>query len=529
MKILGLTISRTKAAPPGSLAPVVAPGGQSSFLGFVAEAFAGAWQRGIVKANRTDLLANSAVYSCVTLIASHISMMCPKLMEETADGVDVEVDRPSPYWQVLRRPNHFQTWLQFCEQWQVSKLLYGNAYSLIVRDARGVPIQFYLLHPERCRPLVAPTGDVFYAVSTDNLSGVSGEVTVPASEIIHDRMTALWHPLVGVSPITACAAAGGLGNKIAENSEKFFGNFSRPSGILYSPVNINDQLAADLKRKWDENYSGEKIGQTAVLAGGLKYEPMSIPANDAQLIEQLRWTVEDVARCFHVPLFMIGAAPIPATSSVEFLTRLYYTQTLQPLIEQMESCLESAMGLESIGYEVELDEESLLRMDQAGRFDAYERAIRAGWMAPNEARRLEGLRPVDGGDTPYMQQQNWALAQLAQRTPPTDAPAAPVAAAAPAPADQQQAAAEVERLRSDLAAAREQAVDEIRARDASLAQLDAESRRAAERAMRAEQELAAEREARASAEAALAQRELEADLAREFVERVTAGLQEITL
>ncbi|MFO1196582.1 MAG: phage portal protein [Burkholderiaceae bacterium] len=435
MKLFGfeLTARRAKAAPTGALAPVVPAGGQSSFMGFIAESFAGAWQRGIVKANRTDLLANSAVYSCVTLIASHISMLCPKLMEETGDGICVEVDRASPYWAVLREPNHFQTIVKLVEQWMVSKLLYGNAYALKVRDARGIVVQLYLLHPERCRPLVAPTGDVFYALSSDNLSGVEDQVSVPASEIIHDMMVSLWHPLVGVSPITACATSGGLGNKITENSERFFANYSRPSGLLYHPGQINDQLAAELKKKWDDNYSGENVGRTAVLAGGLKYEPMGIPATDAQLIEQLRWTIEDVARCFHIPLFMLGAGPIPATSNAEFLARLYYTQTLQPLIEQMESSLDRGLGLRAAGYEVELDTEGLLRMDTPARFDAYQKAIAAGWMAPNEARAREGYAPVEGGDTPYMQQQNWSLAQLNQRTGPNDAPGAPTPAAPPAP------------------------------------------------------------------------------------------------
>ena len=469
MKFLGLnfTVTRArpagaKAAPTGALAPVVPAGGQSSFMGFIAESFAGAWQRGIVKANRTDLLANSAVYSCVSLIASDIAKLRPRLMERREDGIPREVMRPSPYWSVLRQPNHFQTWVQFAEQWTVSKLLYGNAYALKVRDARGIVVQLYLLHPERCRPLVAPSGDVFYQLASDNLSGVTDQVSVPASEIIHDRMVALWHPLVGVSPITACASAGGLGNKIAENSEKFFGNFSRPSGLLYHPGQVSDQHAADLKKRWDENYSGDKIGQTAVLAGGLKYEPMGIPATDAQLIEQLRWTVEDVARCFHVPLFMIGAAPIPATSNVEFLTRLYYTQTLQPLIEQMESCLDDGLGVESIGYEVELDEDSLLRMDQAARFDSYERGIRAGWMAPNEARAEEGYAPVAGGETPYMQQQNWSLAQLAQRSAPQDAPAAPATAQEAG----QQASATAALAREREAAAADRAAAEQALREA---------------------------------------------------------------
>lgn len=36
-------------------------------------------------------------------------------------------------------------------------------------------------------------------------------------------------------------------------------------------------------------------------------------------------------------------------------------------------------------------------------------------MKPDEARAKFGLEPVDGGDTPYLQQQNFALSSLAKR------------------------------------------------------------------------------------------------------------------
>lgn len=41
----------------------------------------------------------------------------------------------------------------------------------------------------------------------DNLSTLEEGLTVPASEIIHDRMNCLFHPLVGISPIFACGLA----------------------------------------------------------------------------------------------------------------------------------------------------------------------------------------------------------------------------------------------------------------------------------------------------------------------------------
>ncbi len=49
-------------------------------------------------------------------------------------------------------------------------------------------------------------------------------------------------------------------------------------------------------------------------------------------------------------------------------------------------------------------------------------------MKPNEARRRAGLAPVEGGDSPMIQQQNYSLAAIARR----DAQADPFGKAQPA-------------------------------------------------------------------------------------------------
>jgi hypothetical protein len=54
---------------------------------------------------------------------------------------------------------------------------------------------------------------VFYQFNTDRLTQTES-VIVPASEIIHDRINAFYHPLVGLSPIMACGIAAGMGIKI---------------------------------------------------------------------------------------------------------------------------------------------------------------------------------------------------------------------------------------------------------------------------------------------------------------------------
>lgn len=386
--------------------------------GGVRDWFPGAWQRNITPDKRENLLAFSAVFACISLIAEDIAKLRPRLMEQKKAGNWSEVDRASPLNLVLRKPNSYQTRIQFFIAWLVMKLLYGNAYVVKERDARGVVRALYVLDSRHVTPLVADDGSVFYRISRDPLSGLTEETTIPESEMIHDRGLTLFHPLIGVSPIFACGASATQGIRIQNNSERFFDNMSRPSGHLTSPGTISDTTAERLKTEFEKNFSGGNLGRLLVTGDALKYEAMTIPASDAQLIEQLKWTVEDVARCFRVPLHKIASGQNPTFTNIGAMNQDYYSQTLQTHIEAIELLLDEGLGLletREHTYGVEFDLEGLLRMDPLTRADVAAKQSNAGIISPNEARIRENLPPVAGGDTPYLQQQNWSLAALDRR------------------------------------------------------------------------------------------------------------------
>lgn len=424
--------------------------GSGGWFGIIRESFTGAFQSVVEVDAPRNILAFSAVFSCVTIIASDIAKLWIKLVEEDPDsGICSEILRgSSAFLPVLKKPNAYQTRIKFITQWIVSKLLYGNAYVLKERDGRGVVVALYILNPQHVTPLITEDGGVYYKLASDYLAQIPDGITVPASEIIHDPMVTLWHPLIGVSPIFACGVSATMGNKIQANSTKFFLNMSRPSGALTAPGTINTETAERIKKHWEENFSGNNLGRLAVLGDGLKYDAMTIPAQEAQLIDQLKWTVEDVARCFHVPLYKLGG-PIPIGNSIEILNQAYYQDCLQTLIENLESSLDEGLSLPK-NYYTELDLNGLLRMDTAARFESLNKAINGGWMSPNEARARENMKPVDGGYSPMIQQQNYSLAALAKRDASADpfskGSAAPPAAGAsadatPAPAVPADAAA----------------------------------------------------------------------------------------
>lgn len=407
MRVFGLDITRRqKAAQPAAISD------RGWFRIF--DRWAGAWQQDAEPVSQETILAYHAVYACVTLIANDIGKLRPKLMERGRDKVWAEVANAA-FSPVLRRPNPYQNHLQFKEWWITSKLLHGNAYGLKVRDGRNVVIGIYILDPARVRPLVTPTAEVYYELQPDSMAGVADAVIVPASEIIHDRMNCLFHPLVGLSPIYACGSAATIGITIVGSQEKFFANSSTPGGVLTAPGAIAPATAERIKAYWDENFTGDNAGKVAVLGDGLQFAPMRMSAVDSQLLEQLRWTAEVVCSAFHVPPFKVGLGQMPTYQNAEVLNQIYYSDCLQSLIEQYEACMDEGLGLDSETRGIELDLDGLMRMDTATQIKTLTDAIGGSLLTPNEARLRIDRGPLAGGDTVYLQQQYYSLAALAER------------------------------------------------------------------------------------------------------------------
>ena len=412
-------ISR-KADAPGTLSSVDNRGGWR-----VLEPYGGAWQQNVEWSVDT-VLAFHAVFACITLIAADIGKLKPKLQQLTADGIWIDATSAA-FSPVLKKPNRYQNHIQFKEWWINSKLLRGNAYALKQRDARGLVTDLYLLDPSRVTPKVTTSGDIYYELQSDYLAGVTidtGKFLVPASEIIHDRMNCLFHPLVGLSPIFACGLSATEGLAIQRNQAGFFRNNSSPGGVLLAPGQISDATALRLKEAWETNYTGKNAGRVAVLGDGLKFEPMRMSATDSQLIEQLEMTAATVCSTFHVPGFMIGVGAEPAFANGETRTQHYYSQCLQTLIESFELCMDEGLGLDSVKsqtssapvqYGVVLDLDALLRMDMSALVETLSVGVKGGLFTPNEGRKRLNLSPLTGGDTVYMQVQNYSIEALAKR------------------------------------------------------------------------------------------------------------------
>jgi hypothetical protein len=139
---------------------------------------------------------------------------------------------------------------------------------------------------------------------------------------------------------------------------------------------------------------------------GMKATQMTVNPGDSQLLDQRRFAVEEVARIFRIPPFMLGVTTPGSVSysSVE-QQMLYFTQhTIQPRVQALEDAFHSLLVNDRTFIKFNLN--SLVRADLSTRTSAYSTALLAGYMSVNEVRQLEDMRDVTSGDVHRVPLQN---------------------------------------------------------------------------------------------------------------------------
>ena len=172
--------------------------------------------------------------------------------------------------------------------------------------------------------------------------------------------------------------------------------------MLSIPGNLSEEAYQRLKTNWQSAYSGENSGATAILEQGTKFEELSMTNADAQFLETRRFQVEDIARIFGIPLFMIQSTEKTTSwgSGIEQMSMGYVRYTLLPWVRRWEQAIARDL-IDDTGepwLEVRFNLDGLQRGDLNSRYDAYQKGINMGVLSPNEVREMEDMNPYEGGD-----------------------------------------------------------------------------------------------------------------------------------
>lgn len=376
------------------------------------------------------------VYACTRLISQSVARMEWRVMRREG-GIPVPA-REHPLYRLLNvEPNDYMGALVWRESMLLDCLLYGNAYSVIERDAAGQVVGLHKLRADSVEVSRGADGMPVYTYNSARWDRrTSGEV-YQGFDIFHLRAPSL-DGLLGETPIYLVRNIIGVELEAEKFVASFFRNGARPAGIIKVAGTITEEALKRLRQSWQAITGGaENAGRVAILESGYQWESVSVNPEEAKLVELRSFCRSQIAAAFNVPVHMVGDATKTSYASAEQADAEFVKHCLSNWASRFEE--ECARKLVRSGEPIEthISFDALLRGDLSSRFAAYSTALNNGFLTINEVRERENYAPIDGGDVAR------APVNLAIVDPnvgksgdvsPITAPPPPTPTAAPAPA-----------------------------------------------------------------------------------------------
>lgn len=334
----------------------------------------------------------SSWWAGVRLLAETVASL-PLVMYRFENGQRTVADR-HPLWRVLsKKPNRYQTKVEFFETLMLNLVCHGNAYCLIQRSG-GQVIGLLPLMSAQVETRLLDDGAVVHVYSHDR-----GVDVLAAESVWHVKL--LGNGIIGLSPMDHARNALGIAQAAENRVSRLYKNGGKPTGIL----TVDKLLTPDQRRQVKANFAELAEGNSdelMVLEAGFAYSQVSLSPQDMELLSTRRFQIEDVARFLGVPSVLINDTAGSTTwgSGIQQIIEGWYKLGLRAYLEKIEGS--AVQHLLSEGdqriYEIEFDFDALLRADPSARYAGLQSAISSGLLTPNEARAEEGRQPLPGGD-----------------------------------------------------------------------------------------------------------------------------------
>lgn len=343
-------------------------------------------------------MACSAVYACVRVLADGIATMPCVLMYR--EGRATYPDTTNTLYNVLNLSpwtpiSSFTYW-----RWNITSLLLrGFFLSLIMRAGNGKIIGLLPVHPNHVSRIELTTlGRLQFTITKRD-----GSVTQ------YDQNDVFFVPYAtgrDVDDPEGPLRHNGRPIHLASVSEDYMYNHIRhdgkPNGYWKKDGTLKDEAAFKrLRAQLNDAIGGENGGKTPLIEEGIEFKAVALSAVDMQMIEQKRYTVEDICGIFGVPPHKIGdVKQAKGWATLEQQQTEFVAESLAPIAVRIEKEINRqlvprqswGMGFAKFKFN------SMLRGDTNNRRQFYQTMWQLGCMSINEIRELEDMNPIDGGD-----------------------------------------------------------------------------------------------------------------------------------
>lgn len=346
--------------------------------------------------NVQTALQIATVWACVRLISETIATLPLQVYERDVKGRRTVARNHWLYDLVHSAPNANMSAVEFWEAVVAQLCLWGNAYALKTYSGARI-VSLDPLNPEWMTVKVDEHGAPLYVYKTSK-----GTFNYRETDVFHIKGFGI-DGLIGLSPIAYARNTIGLALAADEASGKMFANGMRAGGALSTEQVLKKDQRQDIRDSIADQLAGvANTGKIMVLEAGMKYMPLSLSPQDAQMLQTRAFNVEEICRWFRTPPFMIGHTEKSSNypTALEQQMQAFLTFALRPYLSRIEQGIARSLlsPAERRRYFAEFSLEGLLRADSAGRAALYASGAQNGWLTRNEIRELENRPPLEGGD-----------------------------------------------------------------------------------------------------------------------------------
>ncbi|MGZ7642472.1 phage portal protein [Vibrio parahaemolyticus] len=358
-----------------------------------------------VDVNYNSAMRQADVYTCVRIISESIGMIPMKLYRER-DGALEEVKRTARESKIFcQNPNSFMTSQEMNEHLTTVLLLRGHSFLEVKRNSLGSVQELLPMRYLNTVSLNLDTNGIPYARWVDH-SGAN-KVSYPpfVEDDLFDVKLQSLNGYQGVSPITMMAEQVGTAIATQRHNAKIFENGTRLSGILSTEDTLDDDAITRLLASWKAAYGGtDNAGKVAVLENGLQYTNITMTNQDAQLLEMLCFSREQIASAFRVPVHMLNDTTASTMNNVEQNNLHFLKNTLMPIIIKLENAYSKLLPSNMV---LKFDTRQFVRGDIRTQAEVAEVLIKNRIISHEESREMFDLAPAKDTDLFVIKSNNY--------------------------------------------------------------------------------------------------------------------------
>lgn len=336
----------------------------------------------------------STVFTCVLVRAEGLSSLPANVYQATDGGSRIAYNNPAQNL-IHNQPNPFQTSSQFWKSVSAHMDLYGNAYAKISYSGRFQPNRIELIEdPCSVSVLRTEAGNKVFDWQGKRYQDY---------EMLHFRDLSL-DGVYGCSRIKWNASTLAYASNLKTFGTNAIG--AKPPGYFSTEQNY-DTVKKQEKSLSDNWKQGIQAGDTPVLPFGLKYNPLMIAPDDAQYLEAVEATKEDIYGIFRVPPTLAQNYERATFANAEQQSLVYVQYTMLPMIVNIEQELNSKLFADGNSesqnpYYVKFNTAALMRGDFKTRTEGYRTLWSIGQLSGNQIADLEEWNHFPEGDRRYV-------------------------------------------------------------------------------------------------------------------------------